>query len=166
MNSSTISKVCIECNNSFQASSKEVDRGNAKFCSLSCVAKYFNKHKSLNLKNFTCKECSLEFQSASNEARYCSQKCKNRFFSRKRKRRYDIPTNSCEICGWNKCTCDVHHIQSISSNGTNDKTNLISLCPNCHRMANFNLISKGCLIQTISKRTIPSSDGIQMSGIY
>jgi transposase-like protein len=42
--------------------------------------------------------------------------------------------NTCEICGWNKGTCDVHHKVAQKNNGTHDKENLIVLCPNCHRL--------------------------------
>lgn len=42
--------------------------------------------------------------------------------------------NTCEICGWNKASCDVHHKIKQCNNGTHDKSNLIVLCPNCHRM--------------------------------
>lgn len=47
-----------------------------------------------------------------------------------RKQKY----NTCELCGWNKATCDVHHKIKQCDNGTHDKSNLIVLCPNCHRM--------------------------------
>lgn len=39
----------------------------------------------------------------------------------------------CMICGWNKATCDIHHIKEKSNGGTDDEENLIILCPNCHR---------------------------------
>ena len=41
--------------------------------------------------------------------------------------------------------------------------NLEFLCPNCHRLAHRNLLSKDKLIELINLRTI-SSSGIQMSG--
>ena len=40
----------------------------------------------------------------------------------------------CAICGWNESTCDIHHIVERSNGGTNDMSNLILLCPNCHRI--------------------------------
>lgn len=42
--------------------------------------------------------------------------------------------NTCELCGWNKASCDVHHIKKQCDGGTHEKSNLIVLCPNCHRM--------------------------------
>ena len=41
----------------------------------------------------------------------------------------------CSNCGWDKTTCDVHHIVPRKDGGTNENTNLTILCPNCHRMA-------------------------------
>lgn len=41
--------------------------------------------------------------------------------------------NKCELCGYAECNCDVHHIRPKSKGGTNDKSNLIVVCPNCHR---------------------------------
>lgn len=40
---------------------------------------------------------------------------------------------SCSICQWNKATGDIHHIIEVSEGGSNAMTNLVYLCPNCHR---------------------------------
>lgn len=40
----------------------------------------------------------------------------------------------CSICGWNESTCDVHHIVAKKDGGTNEMSNLICVCPNCHRV--------------------------------
>jgi hypothetical protein len=42
--------------------------------------------------------------------------------------------NKCELCGWDKARCDVHHKIPRSESGSNKEENLIILCPNCHRM--------------------------------
>lgn len=39
----------------------------------------------------------------------------------------------CAICGWSEASCDIHHIVSKKSGGTDDHSNLVVLCPNCHR---------------------------------
>jgi hypothetical protein len=39
---------------------------------------------------------------------------------------------SCVICGWNKSSCDIHHIIPRKF-GSNDENNLVIVCPNCHR---------------------------------
>jgi len=40
----------------------------------------------------------------------------------------------CFICGWNEATLDTHHIIYRSKKGTDDHSNLIYVCPNCHRI--------------------------------
>lgn len=40
---------------------------------------------------------------------------------------------SCVLCGWKEATCDIHHIVPKKYGGTNDATNLIIICPCCHR---------------------------------
>lgn len=54
----------------------------------------------------------------------------------------------CSICGWNKATCDIHHILPKKCGGTDDNNNLIILCPNCHRMVHnhSNEITKEMLL--------------------
>lgn len=40
----------------------------------------------------------------------------------------------CQICGWDKARCDVHHIVPRSNGGKNTVNNGMVLCPNCHRV--------------------------------
>ena len=40
----------------------------------------------------------------------------------------------CSICGWNESTCDIHHILEKHNGGTDEMSNLILVCPNCHRI--------------------------------
>ena len=40
----------------------------------------------------------------------------------------------CSICGWNEASCDIHHIQKKKYGGTDELSNLIIVCPNCHRI--------------------------------
>jgi 5-methylcytosine-specific restriction endonuclease McrA len=49
------------------------------------------------------------------------------------RRYYD---DKCQICGWDKDSCDVHHIVAKSKGGKNTLLNGIVLCPNDHRLAN------------------------------
>ena len=61
---------------------------------------------------------------------------------------------SCAICGWNlpnitpngviqhQGGCDLHHITPYREGGSNDSNNLILLCPNCHKMADNEVISR------------------------
>lgn len=39
----------------------------------------------------------------------------------------------CMLCEWNEATCDIHHIKPKKEGGDNSNSNLIVLCPNCHR---------------------------------
>ena len=45
----------------------------------------------------------------------------------------------CPLCGWDKSTLDLHHIQPKKYNGSNNHDNLAPVCPNCHRMIHNNL---------------------------
>ena len=65
----------------------------------------------------------------------------------------DVP---CEICGWEETTRDLHHIEEVSKDGKNEVENLISVCPNHHRMIHKNLISKDELLSIVKSRTISS----------
>lgn len=49
---------------------------------------------------------------------------------------------NCSNCGWDKTTCDIHHIVPRSKGGTNAHVNLTILCPNCHRLAHENKLTK------------------------
>lgn len=40
----------------------------------------------------------------------------------------------CQICNWNESTCDIHHIISKKEGGSDNISNLIIVCPNCHRI--------------------------------
>lgn len=40
---------------------------------------------------------------------------------------------ACVLCGWNKSSCDIHHIVYRHLGGTDDHDNLVVICPNCHR---------------------------------
>lgn len=41
--------------------------------------------------------------------------------------------NKCEICGWSKARCDVHHLVPKAEGGLHTIENALVLCPNCHR---------------------------------
>ncbi len=151
-------RTCVECNAEFMARQAEVNRGNALYCSLSCAVRYTNKTNQ-SVRNIICKTCGKESSTIRSNTMYCSVKCKNAFFNGKREysNKKIISKLSCEICSWNEAARDVHHIIPIKNNGTDDLSNLISLCPNCHRKTHSNLISQEQLIKAVNKRTISSS---------
>ena len=72
-----ISKICITCNESFDADIREHNRGNAKYCSLSCASKNRKIKKSLEKE---CINCSNKFVTASKETKYCSKSCKQKYY--------------------------------------------------------------------------------------
>lgn len=161
---SKVKKECQFCGKSFEAEVKEVNRGNAKYCSQSCASKVPKALKYTQV----CKHCGKEFNTASKNAKYCSDSCKQKNYRAKQRslaengssiKTYykwfkDIP---CEICKWDITTRDIHHIKAVSEGGTNEIENLISVCPNCHRMIHNNFISENDLLKIIENRTISSS---------
>jgi len=46
----------------------------------------------------------------------------------------DRSHKGCSICGWNESTCDLHHIIPKFLGGNDENSNLIIVCPNCHRI--------------------------------
>lgn len=46
-----------------------------------------------------------------------------------------VKGNKCEMCGWDKARCDVHHRVPKAKGGLHTLSNAIVLCPNCHRLA-------------------------------
>ena len=53
----------------------------------------------------------------------------------------------CMRCGWKESVCDTHHIVPKSEGGEFAIENGIILCPNCHRLADFGVISEGELLK-------------------
>ena len=164
-----VQKECLFCKQLFDADSREVKRGNAKYCSISCKCSHKNIIRPM--KKCTCIYCNNIFESKSTKAKYCSSTCKSKHYRQlmsteqagTRKLQNILLTFSCENCKWQEGPRDVHHILPVSEGGKNELSNLITLCPNCHRLAHRNLFSKDKLIQLVNLRTISSSDN-QMSG--
>lgn len=167
MKSKGILHTCKECHESFYAQPKEINRGNAKFCSLSCNANHQNKVRSAILIKHVCRYCGRTYSNNSKISFYCSRNCKARFYYyRARKNSSSNHTgllkklrrsSPCEICGWAEATRDVHHILSASKGGKDVNNNLIVVCPNHHRMIHRNLISQNDLVKIAKSRTISSS---------
>jgi len=160
-----IDKNCKQCNVLFLADIREIKRGNAKFCSITCGAIYNNTQREQNLNDLICKHCSNSFKSSSLFTKYCSQSCKlkNYRFKKKSGNIYDrqleilIKEYPCEICNWDEAQRDAHHIIHVSKGGKSIIENLISVCPNHHRMIHSNLLSQDYLYQIAKSRTISSS---------
>lgn len=143
----TITKNCQTCNISFESDLREHNRGNGKYCSLQCSGKAQKRYQH-NIR--VCINCNESFDSGSNSAKYCSSNCKQKYYRKQQvNKEFSVHTFQrilghlpCEICGWNECTKDVHHIIPVSQDGKSLLNNLIVLCPNHHRMIHRNLVSK------------------------
>lgn len=160
-------KLCKQCNKPFNADSKEIKRGNAIYCGLSCSAK--NQRKHAILYTLTCQGCNKIFTAKYRDAKYCSSKCKLVVYRRLQKaEQSSIKTFQrilsflpCELCGWKESTRDLHHIISVFKKGKTTLDNLICLCPNHHRMVHRNLISQDTLINVLKLRLSLHPDLIQ-----
>ncbi len=84
----------------------------------------------------------------------------------------DAYNYSCAICGWSmdedikntkrslQSGCEIHHIISVSDGGKDEFDNLILLCPNHHKEADYGVITPLELI-----KYIPSEDVIIMNRV-
>jgi len=100
---------------------------------------------------YICDKCGITFESKQyrrkERKKHCGECRRNSPHSRKNDditlldlskrtiakilKRADI---GCSICGWKESSCDIHHIHEKCNGGKNDTSNLIILCPNCHRI--------------------------------
>ena len=74
-------KKCKHCGKIFKAQNRELKRGNAKYCSLSCAAKA-EKTKQFEL---ICKHCGKLFIGYHATAKYCSLSCKQKHYRAQQK---------------------------------------------------------------------------------
>ena len=107
-----------------------------------------------------CPECGKAFMPKSNAQKYCSQTCSRKQYrdvdyimgKQKWKARNHAAENiymayrsQCAVCGWHLSKahyhsqmsggCEIHHITPSAKGGSDDYSNLILICPNCHREA-------------------------------
>lgn len=127
-------RLCILCGKPIPESRKS---GNTKYCSLACQRKagitpeVINKIVDRNKKKSSRHpDLTLAFDS------------------------------KCAVCGWQipswrlgykkavrQGGCEMHHIIPVSEGGTDDCSNLVLLCPNCHKMAHVGLITTDELLE-------------------
>ena len=159
MTRKTTTRNCLQCNNTFHPAVSEVRRGNGKFCSLSCVCIYRNKHymiRTITTVTKTCNFCQKKFHHKPYEGigKFCSLLCKNK--SMKGQRPGHLQQNirrklkeiafknygkRCEVCGYS-LSVDVHHLIPRSQNGLDEKENLAVLCPNHHREMHIGILTR------------------------
>lgn len=116
-------------------------------------------HKTITKCSYCGKELRV-FPSQMHERNYCNRTCQaantpknginngnwrggNRNYAREQANIRD--EYRCRFCDFN-LTVDVHHIVPRSEGGTDEPSNLITLCPNHHRMADLGLIDQMSLI--------------------
>jgi hypothetical protein len=63
--------------------------------------------------------------------------------------------DKCSVCGWNKASCDVHHIFPVNEGGKNILSNGIVLCPSDHKLADIGILTRDEL-QSLNKKAIDS----------
>lgn len=150
-----IERICKECNKLFMAPKKEVNRGNGNFCSLSCATKHRNKLNAMQPRTVICMYCGTPFETAATIAKYCSDSCKTANANKHRNstREHHLKRLPCEVCGWKEASRDLHHIVSLSKGGTDTTVNLISLCPNHHRLADRGLLTQIQLNELVATRS-------------
>jgi hypothetical protein len=156
----TIERKCENCESLFMADPREVNRGNAKYCSLSCSSKNIRKNQEKIIKS--CVVCNEHYETKDKNSKYCSSICKQRHYREKLRKDDNLSMKTynrvfkkigCEICGWNESTTDLHHIIPVSEGGINELNNLINVCPNHHRMIHKNLISEDKINEIIKNRS-------------
>lgn len=156
----TITKICLYCNEEFEASLREHKRGNAKYCCKdhSCKAK---KGVTRTIDNVTCAYCGINFHKS--ESKQSNSKSGLFFCCREhkdlaqqlggieaiqpdhyktgesvyREKAFNNLPHVCAVCGYNKYPqiLAVHHIDMDRSN--NRIENLELLCGTCHDEKHF-----------------------------
>lgn len=149
-------KNCLTCNNPFEASERELRRGNAKFCDLSCSSKWHGMVRAKNRKpNVSCSFCEKPFYKspskvAKSKYHFCNKEHKD--LAQKdwigvpeywgagnnyRKIAFSQKPMKCERCGYDEHPAGivVHHKDRDRTN--NSIENLEILCAICHNIEHY-----------------------------
>lgn len=158
---SYIVKNCLNCKAQFNAPTREVNRGNGKFCSSSCSATFNGKNRPKPKANVICAYCEKEFYKAPNKQKlsksglyFCSREHKDAAqriggireimpphygTSLSSYRTLAIRTYGakCQRCDYDahEAAIAVHHKDHNHSNNSID--NLEVLCWNCHAIEHW-----------------------------
>jgi hypothetical protein len=76
----------------------------------------------------------------------------------KQKLKFDRADHECEWCDEHHDHLEVHHIKPRSEGGPNEASNLIVLCPNCHRKADRESITRTNLKAKVERQSDISID--------
>lgn len=145
-------KECKLCKKTFEVDSKSKRK---QFCNLSCAVTFNNQqrgplnenHKnkiSSSLKNKRSNSPNL-FPSGIEHSKSVGKTTKGKYNGENVKSILDLSKRTtskilkrigvqCSNCGWDKTTCDIHHIKGRKIPDCDNHSNLCLLCPNCHRL--------------------------------
>lgn len=150
---------CPICGTRFYAAKYELDSGGNLYCSVKCRGLSMRKHHEEtceNCGNIVIRQPSL-FRKGGNKRTFCNKSCfgqwRKRFNRDGTKKSAPIKRNvttfknapeeygsSCLICGHDRVV-DYCHIVPARDGGTSHPDNIISLCPNHHRLMDRNLLT-------------------------
>jgi len=159
----TVKTTCQTCKKKFAALVREVNRGNAKYCSRTCFGQRPNRFK-VKESNCKCSYCNEPFYRSASKIKasksgmmFCNRKCKESAQKSKSDSKFDaIRPNHygassknyrkiafenyemiCTNCGYDKYPqiLEVHHIDRDRDN--NSLSNLRVLCPTCHQEEHY-----------------------------
>jgi len=155
---------CLNCGKNFEVNPSNKKSMKRKFCSNSCSASFNNKlrggvsdeaKKNLSVKMKRIWEEKIENIGVDNWSKKIGEGTKGKFntniksifeiSNRTRQKLIKRLKLKCVNCGWDKTTCDIHHIDGRKIDDYNNHKNLTYLCPNCHRMVHEGLLEKNKL---------------------
>lgn len=158
----TITRNCRNCNKLFDAPTREVNRGNGKFCSLQCSAKYNGKMRPKLQPNTECAWCHIPIYRSDSKMsvsksglHFCCDEHKNKAQAIDGIKQMHLPNYGtgrqayrdivfklakkpkvCERCGFDHPASIVVHHKDWNHNN-NDLANLEVLCFNCHAIEHW-----------------------------
>jgi 5-methylcytosine-specific restriction endonuclease McrA len=94
------------------------DKCKSNFQSSAYIKKERKKH---------CESCRRKVKTSSDELMQLSSRTIHKILKRAK--------IECVMCGWDRTSLDIHHLLPKSKGGSDEFSNLIALCPNCHRLA-------------------------------
>lgn len=142
---------CNICGKTIYIRPSQLQKNNGKaFCSQTCYGKSCQKPR-------ICPICGSTFLAGKSRAKTCSRACSNKsrtgtIYNRTRsldlsvqgqalrQRLIRVRGNACEVCGYNIVAClQTHHIIPKARKGTDDLSNVLLVCPNCHSEIHHNI---------------------------
>lgn len=177
-----IEKTCLFCKTVFSGTLAAI--GKRKYCSSTCRDNHRRTmigplNPSYMRLDLTCEICNKPFSSAparsKNHQVYCSMECgregRRRKISGVARKKKPFGTHaakvrdqfSCRICGFD-VVVEAHHIVPKMMGGDNHVTNIITLCPNHHKMAHAGLISAENMREAI-QNTLPPKRELRLRAV-